>query len=223
MNQLKALQGKDSVQFRRLVDRVEDWKRFHDRNRIQVAQFGMSRRTPMQKSGDQLFGKKLAKEGLTGDDAPLSSAKFKSNPSEIPQMALVDVVIIRSEERRTTNKGVNLMNGLSLIMTGNLFDFQRNRTSTAGTPTTDTEQKNANLKISLPSGGITYNLNIFNDNDDRNEVLARPTLVALDGQASDFFFRVRISYPTQRGGRQSGESRRRACGNQTFHPPAIYK
>ena len=33
----------------------------------------------------------------------------------------------------------------------------------------------------------TYSLNIFNDNNDHNEVLARPSLVAMHGQQSQFF------------------------------------
>jgi len=33
----------------------------------------------------------------------------------------------------------------------------------------------------------TYSMNIFNDVNDRNEVLARPTLISLDGKKSEFF------------------------------------
>ena len=39
--------------------------------------------------------------------------------------------------------------------------------------------------ITIPQ--ITYSLNSFNDKDDYNEVLARPSLVAVDGKPSDFF------------------------------------
>lgn len=202
MNQLADLEGKDSVPVRRLSGRIEDWKRFHNRN-LQLAQWGEDYSgeeedtSGIKNAGAEVLGSKNTSMGFTAskndDSGEFDSDRTpavptpKANKGAIPKMTLVDVVIIRSEERRSTDKGINLMNGLQLTLTGSLIDYQKNRTDTAAATTTDTETLNNSFKIALPTAGITYNMNIFNDNDDRNEVLARPTLVALDGQPSEFF------------------------------------
>src|SRR5690606_36481082 len=52
-------------------------------------------------------------------------------------------------------------------------------------PIMDTSIKQVSKLIQLPA--LTYTLNIANAEDRRNEVLARPTLVAVGGQTSTFF------------------------------------
>jgi Flp pilus assembly secretin CpaC/Flp pilus assembly protein TadD len=178
-----------------LTQRVEDWKQFHgDQAPILLA----------QDLGDasDIFSDPQTTEGVTADatqdddedyDGPGDdpdgdegdSAKVKKVPTK---MCVVDVIIIRSEERYTTNKGVNLLNGLKVTFSGNIIDYANN--TTTGTTTADSQQFNSAFKTNLgsgTSGSITYNLNIFNNNDDYNEVLARPSLIALDGETSDFF------------------------------------
>lgn len=101
-------------------------------------------------------------------------------------MAMVDVVIIRSEERNITNKGVNLLSGLSATLGGTSFSFTGTRTANDSGTGANT---NVNAFAYAPTLSVaaSYSLNIFNDNNDHNEVLARPSLVALDGQQSEFF------------------------------------
>ncbi|MFK8011886.1 MAG: hypothetical protein AB8B80_07590, partial [Marinicellaceae bacterium] len=104
-----------------------------------------------------------------------------SNENKKPKMVILDVVIIRTEEFDTTNKGFNLLQGLSAQFNSGLTE-NRNRSNT------DTEwSTNRVFSQSLTVPQINYNLNIFNAGDDRNEILARPTLIALDGEESTFF------------------------------------
>ncbi|MBC8339745.1 MAG: hypothetical protein ISR51_08120 [Rhodospirillales bacterium] len=168
----------------RLQSRIRDWKRLYQRRP------GMRQAQFTESQTKQGLDPPEAGEGGSGEnrDGDQEDPDKQTSKPVIPRMALVDVTIIRSEERRATDKGINLLSGLQISMTGDFFDFKRARSHDldAGTKTTSRQNDN-NLKLSFPTSGITYNLNIFNDNDDRNEVLARPTLVALDGKASEFF------------------------------------
>ena len=103
-------------------------------------------------------------------------------------MVIVDVVIIRTEETKSSRKGVNLLNGLNLQFGGEspgtgAYSYRRSRSSQFFSDSDNTSV--LTRTINLPS--ITYSLNIVNANNARNEILARPSLVALDGNESEFF------------------------------------
>ena len=163
--------------------RIGDWRGFHARNAsLQLAQ-----------STSDILGDTDTSTGLSapsggdsgngdsgGGDSDSSSAK-KKGPA---QMTMVDVVIIRSEERRATDKGLNLLSGLSATLGGTTFAFTSTRT--ANDLNTDTLVNSFAYAPTL-SVSATYSLNIFNDTNDYNEILARPSLVALDGKKSEFF------------------------------------
>jgi len=162
-----------------VAGRIGDWRRFHRNNPgIRLAQADIL--------GDQATQPGLA--APTGGDAPAADAPADggANTASGERMAMVDVVIIRSEERRATDKGVNLLSGLSATLAGTTFTFTGTRTAndpgTGNNTRVNTFTYNPTLSIAA-----SYSLNIFNDNNDHNEVLARPSLVALDGKKSEFF------------------------------------
>lgn len=105
-------------------------------------------------------------------------------------MAVVDVTILSTEEDNTNAMGVNLLDGLK-IQFGNPTSLTPgfSRTTTWNndlvTPASTTATSVITRMIQVPA--ITYSLNIANANAKRNEVLARPTLVALGNQPSSFF------------------------------------
>lgn len=106
-----------------------------------------------------------------------------------PRMAILDVTIIRTEDSASSSYGVNLLNGLTYV-------FNRART-TVDTITTAGGRETRNIVFTRSRGdsltnpssaaGISYSLNIANAADARSEVLAQPSLVALDRQSSTFF------------------------------------
>lgn len=106
------------------------------------------------------------------------------------QMAVVDVTILSTEEDNTNAMGVNLLDGLK-IQFGNPTALTPafSRTTTWNNdliaPASTTATSVITRMIQVPA--ITYSLNIANSNAKRNEVLARPTLVALGNQPSSFF------------------------------------
>lgn len=118
----------------------------------------------------------------TGDETKtLRALPSPCSGTPLPRMAVIDATIIRSEEILYTSRGVNLLDGLQVVFGwSNLLT----RTITDGVLT---KKKETETSFSLPTAGVTYALNIANATDLRNDVLARPTLVALDRKPSMFF------------------------------------
>ena len=118
---------------------------------------------------------------------PVSAPIKKKKKIKTLNMALVDVAIIRTEEVYSTSKGVNLLNGLNIFFTGDQF-LQRKFPWGLGRVRTDlTTNDTYTLKLGTAGAGLTYSLNIFSDNYDRNEVIARPTILVEDQKKSSFF------------------------------------
>ncbi len=110
----------------------------------------------------------------------------------LPRMAVIDVAIVRSQDIRSTSKGINLLDSLSITLGGNLVDYSRNITRDAVTGTASVNNRTENRKLLVSLGpaspaSITYSLNIANATDQTSELLSRPSLVALDRQPSTFF------------------------------------
>ncbi|NQU61923.1 MAG: hypothetical protein HQ512_12390 [Rhodospirillales bacterium] len=106
------------------------------------------------------------------------------------KMVMVDVTIIRTEEDYTTSSGVNLLNGLQLRFgddSTSALSYKRVQ-ETGASPS---NKKTLTSLIGIPA--ITFSLNIANANDNRAEVLARPTLTAKNGEESSFFSGVTLS------------------------------
>lgn len=172
-----VLDERDQVRADHVARRMADWRRLHVRSAsVQLAQNIVGDDGTMAPVDDGIGDPNVlgAKSKIAGS----------TNAESSDRMVLVDVVIIRSEERRATNKGVNLLNGLTSTLSGKLFSFSDTRTINHGAA-----NERATVFTYAPSLSIAaeYSLNIFNDDNERNEVLARPSLVALDGETSDFF------------------------------------
>jgi hypothetical protein len=98
----------------------------------------------------------------------------------LPRMAVFDVVLIRTEDTSIASHGINLLDGLNLF-------FSRTKTTQLTGNTSSVTQTTIRGLAANPETAILYSLNIANSGDSRSEVLARPTLVALDRQPSAFF------------------------------------
>lgn len=171
-----------------ISQRVKDWDRFHEHaEKIMPRQ--RQNVVPAQLLVDQPENRrKSSAPGVAPAGAP-----------DANQMVIVDVVIIRTEENNTTSKGVNLLNGLKLQFgnvskdTSNALEFSESISGTIGNTTHAVVRR-----LTVPS--VEYSLNIFNANSTRNEVLARPTLVGLNGEPSEFFSGVEINAAAVSGG-----------------------
>jgi len=115
---------------------------------------------------------------------PVAKEKTVKKAKKLPKMVLVDVVILRTQEVYTENKGVNLLDGLTATLTGTLVAYN----SVQG-EASDGESLNTYALTTAPSftlTGLEYNLNIFNEGSNKIEILARPSLLAVENQPSKF-------------------------------------
>ena len=161
-----------------LEARLGDWKSYYKTNNIKVDD---DFKIILSQSDSDLFSvptdslldgmDDLSTSDLNYDDDSDSEDDSKDEEENL-DMALIDVSIISSEEAYRSSKGVNLLNGLNL--------FYKLDTSQNGAAR---EQ----IGFGLSGDGLNYSLNIFSDANDKNEVLARPSIVVQHGKPSSFF------------------------------------
>ena len=108
-------------------------------------------------------------------------------------MVIVDVVIIRTHTDSRSSKGVNLLSGLTMQYGKTVEDLTDTAFDT-GTQITDDFSRAITREISIPA--IDYSLNIANVTDEYNEILARPSLTATNGEQSEFFSGLYIQAAT---------------------------
>lgn len=132
-------------------------------------------------SGDNV-GSSGDKVGSSGDKVErLAALPSPCNGRPLPRMVVVDVSLIRTTETTNVNQGVNVLQGLGVVLSGSWA-----KTRTAGDQGA-TSNTTITRNIALPSSGIPYSLNIFNTGDSAADVIARPSLLALDRNPSTFF------------------------------------
>lgn len=124
-------------------------------------------------------------------------------PGAEPPMAVIEAVIVRQRDESGGARGVNLLNSLELVARGRLR-------ITDETPPGGQSVNTNYLTVSLPDNGVTYLLDILDDHAFRTEVLAKPSLVALDRTPSVFFSGATITIPIS--GQYSGSLQEKAIG-----------
>jgi len=194
-----------------LKTRLEDWKGFYryvklrtpekfldrsnvssnrDRAPLTLAQaFGPSpdgADTAESASGADEIGSSSEQEEEKSDSTE-AEVKVKRLPNE-KKMIIVDVVIISSVEDIKTASGINLLKNLQLTF-GSAdsagLSYTRSISEDFKDPSSSTDTRAIVRALTIPA--ITYSLNIANSGTDRNDVLARPTIVAREGETSEFF------------------------------------
>lgn len=125
-------------------------------------------------------GLTLQKDGLPQLQLPTSeeNATTLTLPrpcaGEKPPMAMIEVTMIRTEESMTRMQGINLLDGLKMVK-DTFLDADRR-----------TVIGNDNV-ITTSAASLVYSLNIANSLFAKNEVIARPSLSAVDRLPSVFF------------------------------------
>lgn len=213
-------QGGSAPEVDRVDRRLTQWKTFYDKQEKNVAKAlktslapAPSNTRPMELA--QAFTVPDLSKRAPGRSAPVaepeptpaaagtpmpapaqtvSAAALGQPAASGPRMLLVDVVLLSTQELITTSKGVNLLSALTLQLgsvAGNVAAFSRvitaNRAGT-GMPEVSTAITRA---VTIPA--LSYSLNIANANNSVNEVLARPTLAAIEGMPSEFFSGTNLS------------------------------
>ena len=99
----------------------------------------------------------------SGSSSSDATEKLTALPSPckgiaLPRMAVVDVTIVRTQETTGYTNGVNLLDGLKIVLNG---EWKRNSTSNSD-PNDDIRSTTVMRSLGLPAAGISYSLNIFN-------------------------------------------------------------
>ncbi len=103
----------------------------------------------------------------------------------LPQMAVIDVVILRNNELNTSSTGLNLLDNLAVTIQNTSNKVTTTTSGEAGITNT-TLTRDIGLGTSA-GGAIAYSLNIANVTAQTTEVVARPSLLVLDRQSAQFF------------------------------------
>lgn len=109
----------------------------------------------------------------------------------LPQMAIIDVVILRTNELNASSTGINLLENLAVTI-----QQSSNKISTSidNAPSTSVATLTTNIGLGTSAGGaIAYSLNIANVSGQTTEVVSRPSLQVLDRQSAQFFSGSKIS------------------------------
>ena len=129
---------------------------------------------------NKVFELPANEENITAPTLPAPCA------GENPPVAIIEVTMIRTEETLQKSFGINLLDGLSLAKS---LSF-----SAMGDTANQATQSANNLYNSVDTGAaaltagfLNYSLNIANALYTKNEVIARPTLSAIDRLPSIFF------------------------------------
>jgi Flp pilus assembly protein TadD len=117
--------------------------------------------------------------------APLPALPAPCRAQPLPRMVMIDAVLLRADDTTSAGHGVNLLDGLSVFVSNSVSVLKTS--GSAPLVRTDTLSKSIALGTSATAAGIAYSLNIANAGQERAEVLARPSLLALDRQPAQFF------------------------------------
>ena len=108
-----------------------------------------------------------------------------------PKMAMIDAVLIRTIDTQSNSFGINLLTGLQIFA-----GTQKSSTTTQVAGSSVTENVSASVlgignavsaTLNGISGILSYTLNIANSTTSNSQVVARPTLTALDRIPSTFY------------------------------------
>lgn len=186
----------------RVERRIDDWRRFYRVASVSgpIAQFAPRGGFGAPAPAPGGFGAPAPAPGGFGQPAPGQPAPVGFVDDK---MVVVDVVLIGTQEDSRESYGINLLNGLRLqfgdpvtLTPANSVTYSNLRNYSDGTQDSRTSTVTRSMRI--PS--ITYSLNIANAFNDSNEVIAKPSLVALAGQTSEFFSGTEISAAAVSGG-----------------------
>ncbi len=136
----------------------------------------------------------LAAAAAPAAPAASSAAAAKAGPRPKRHTAVVDVVILRRNEVRSTSQGINLLDALKLQFGGTLLSTSWNRVTDRrlGADTEDAINRKRDLQLAIPT--ISYSLNIANAQSGGSTVEARPTLLISDGTLSKIFTGGTLTY-----------------------------
>lgn len=142
--------------------------------------------TPAPDTADESSSDDSSAQGVAVDETKvLPSLPSPCLGRPLPQMAVIDVVILRNNELNTSSTGLNLLDNLAVSIQNTT---NKVTTTTSGEPSVTNTTLTRDIGLGTSAGGaIAYSLNIANVTEQTTEVVARPSLLVLDRQSAQFF------------------------------------
>lgn len=190
--------------------RLRSWSEFYEFDaKVILAQanpYAADPNNPFGTGQGSPFDSNTSNQFAPQDNSPYGTDMQQSAAAGLagePEMVVVDVVLIGTQEDVRESRGINLLNGLQLQfgdpLTGAAgFGFSSNMIKDNLNSGLAENTQTITRSISIPA--VTYSLNIANSADANNEILAKPSLVAQSGQTSEFFSGTEILAAAVSGG-----------------------
>ena len=181
-----------------LRQRLDDWRVEHARlDRADAAPRASGSQT-VRAFADSVSGFPAATRSpfLAGGETEAKSTMMQPLP-QLPagakaRMVQIDLMLIRTQEIQSESRGVNLLTGLRVNFGAG---DDRSVTRADGADGVRMQSGTSTILRSIKIPEVLYSLDIANSGYDRSDVLARPLLVALDGQPANYFVGEQLSIP----------------------------
>ncbi len=215
--------------------RVDSWRSFYD-NDAKTILYKVADNNPYAISSDPYaatddpnmsYDDPNATEPYNETDSnAYTSIEDDTNVFVESPMVVVDVVLIGTQEDIRNSRGINFLNGLQLQF-GDLLSgtpgYSHGKTQTSDRLDTgfglDEKLVSRTTAISIPA--VNYSLNIANSVDANNQVLAKTSLVAQNGETSEFFSGTEILAAAVSGGNGDSVSVQKEVGVKLSVTPEI--
>ena len=127
----------------------------------------------------------------TTDEYDLAPTLPQACPGEIPRSAIVEITMLQSFQVDSASSGINILDGLTSILTlGNTNTLTNDG---SGLATTTAGVRSWLLANGASTANVTYSLNIANAGLNRAEIMSRPGVTVIDRVPSIFFAGQNIS------------------------------
>lgn len=112
------------------------------------------------------------------------------------KMGMVDLIILRRDERQLSASGINLLEALTLQFGSNLVNssWRSSRDRLTGTVTSSTNDIIRDLSVTVPA--VTYSLNIANARGGKSTVQAQQAVLISDGERSNVQIGSTLTFAT---------------------------
>ncbi|MEO1028642.1 MAG: hypothetical protein AAFX02_06235 [Pseudomonadota bacterium] len=142
------------------------------------------------------------------------------------EMVVVDVVLIGMQEDARRSRGINLLDGLQLQFGDALdaipgFSFGATRVFDRLNVDGGLDENTQTITQLINIPAVTYSLNIANSLDSFSEILAKPSLVAMDKETSEFFSGTEVLAAAVSGGDGDSVSVEKEVGVKLAVTPTI--
>jgi len=142
------------------------------------------------------------------------------------EMVVVDVVLIGMQEDARRSRGINLLDGLQLQFGDALdaipgFSFGSTRVFDRLNVDGGLDENTQTITQLINIPAVTYSLNIANSLDSFSEILAKPSLVAMNEETSEFFSGTEVLAAAVSGGDGDSVSVEKEVGVKLAVTPTI--